>query len=190
MNGRVRRYQNLLEFRAKTPLERFHVLIPLFFNLVLLQGHDLVHDRDAPVRVMNYYVQYGSGLGGLPRGGVGTTLTGITHFTKRAESHAGYCHGGSMCSVLDDVIGWVAFLVTGSCQPWTGFTVQVNTSLKRPISVDSMLLVQAKITKVERRKVSVSATIFDPSGDDIVVHAEGEGLVILNRGVLPEEESS
>lgn len=152
-------------------------------------GRDLVHDRDAPVRVLSYFVQYGPGIEGIANstsGGIGTTLTGVAHFTKRAESHGGYCHGGSMCSLLDDVIGWAAFLVTGECRPWTGFTVQVNSSLKRPIPVDSVLVVQARITKVERRKVSVEASIVDPADDD-AVHAVGTGLVVINRGVLPEE---
>jgi acyl-coenzyme A thioesterase PaaI-like protein len=157
-------------------------------------GRDLVHDKHSPVRVLRYYVQYGAGhvdssiisssTPALDRGGIGTILTGIAHFTHRAESHKGFCHGGSMCSLLDDVIGWVSFVVTGTCQPWTGFTVQVNSSLKRPIPVDSVLLVQAKITNIERRKVSVEASIVDPKEDD-AVHATGTGLVIMNRGVLP-----
>jgi acyl-coenzyme A thioesterase PaaI-like protein len=151
------------------------------------QGRDLVHDQDAPVRILDYYANYGPGIASFSRGGVGTTLTGVCHFTKRAESHAGYCHGGSMCSLMDDVIGWAAFLVTGKCCPWTGFTVQINSSLQRPILVDSILLVQATITKVERRKVSVTAAIVDPSQEN-AIHATGEGLVILNRGVLPDHD--
>ncbi|KAL3899949.1 MAG: hypothetical protein SGARI_006349 [Bacillariaceae sp.] len=162
------------------------------------KGTDLVHDKHAPVRVMQYFVQYGNGIVAAAekdddttttklceKGGVGNTLRGIAHFTPRAESHKGFCHGGSMTSLLDDVIGWVAFLVTGECKPWTGFTVQVNSKLQRPIAVDSVLLVQAKITAVERRKVSVEASIVDPEDDD-AVHALGTGLVVMNRGVLPE----
>lgn len=191
------------------------------------QGRDLIHDVHSPVRILEYFVKYGtsqplttSGLSPRARGGAGTTLTGTVHFTKRAESHQGYCHGGSMTSVLDDVIGWVAFLVTGECRPWTGYTVQVNTSLKRPIPVDSVLIVQATIVQIVRRKVSVHATIFDPqsmnlegtgsmmmddandkndsAGDDDVfqrmiranpdaIHATAEGLVVMNRGVLPPD---
>ncbi|KAG7347288.1 thioesterase-like superfamily protein [Nitzschia inconspicua] len=122
------------------------------------------------------------------RGGVGTTLRGIVHFTTRAESHAGYCHGGSMTSVMDDVIGWTAFTVTGTCLPWTGFTVQVNCSLQKPIPVGSYLMVQGTITKVERRKVFVEASLVDPSQHqrNPVVHATGSGLVVMNRGLLPE----
>lgn len=174
------------------------------------KGRDLVHDRQSPVRVLEYYVKYGPGIShpdennskndsnpdaaysirykNFVRGGIGTTLTGIVHFTKRAESHQGYCHGGSMCSIMDDVIGWVGFLVTGECCPWSGFTVQVNSKLQRPVHVDSILLVQAKITNIERRKISIEAIIKDPADEnDNCVHATASGLVVVNRGVLSEE---
>jgi len=153
------------------------------------KGRDLIHDRHAPVRVLEYFVQFGNGIEGTPlsSGGVDTTLTGIAHFTHRAESHKGFCHGGSMTSLLDDVIGWVAFVTTGRVVPWSGFTVQVNTSLKKPVPVGSFLLIKATITQVERRKVSVRAELIDPSCDENNIHAVGEGLVVLNRGVLPEE---
>lgn len=177
------------------------------------QGRDLLHDVHAPVRITQYFVKYGHDqpLPGLERGGVGTILTGVVHFTRRAESHAGFCHGGSMTSVMDDVIGWNAFLATGVCRPWTGYTVQVNTSLKRPIPVNTILLVQAKIVKIVRRKVSIEAIIYDPGAqqheqghsesveqqqqqvgkfDSILpssIHATAEGLVVMNRGVFPEE---
>mmetsp|Transcript_32681 Transcript_32681/g.75237 ORF Transcript_32681/g.75237 Transcript_32681/m.75237 type:complete len:94 (+) Transcript_32681:246-527(+) len=93
-----------------------------------------------------------------------------------------------MCSLMDDIVGWCAFLVTGRCAPWTGFTVQVNTSLRRPIPVQTFLLAQAEIVKMERRKVSIEATLSDPTAD--VIHAKGNGLVIMNRGVLPDEEKA
>jgi acyl-coenzyme A thioesterase PaaI-like protein len=149
------------------------------------KGRDLVHGVDAAVRILDYHVNTNTNhpAGG---GGVGTTLTGVVHFTPRAESHAGYCHGGSMCSVMDDVIGWCGFMVTGTCQPWSGFTVQVNTSLQKPVPVGAFLVVVGTITSVERRKVSVDAKLMDTSGEEVVVHAMGQGLVIVNKGVLPE----
>jgi len=178
------------------------------------KGHDLIHHADSPVRILRYHVQYGQDhpLPGYHRGGIGTILTGIVHFTSRAESHPGFCHGGSMTSVLDDVIGWNAFLVTGSCRPWTGFTVQVHTNLCRPIPVDSILLIQARIVKIVRRKISIQAILYDPTlnGDDSSspfvtnqegtgtgspfshilpssIHATAEGLVVMNKGVMPAE---
>lgn len=75
--------------------------------------------------------------------------------------------------------------VTGACHPWSGFTVQVNTSLRRPISVGTFLLAKATIVNVERRKVSIKVVLMDPNDDKDIVHAEGEGLVVMNKGVLP-----
>ena len=93
-----------------------------------------------------------------------------------------------MCSIMDDAIGWIGFCVTGKCKPWTGFTVQINTSLMKPVRVGQVLLLRIQIDKVERRKVFASAELVDPDEkmDDGSewVHARGDGLVILNRGVL------
>jgi len=154
------------------------------------QGTDLIHDPHSPVRIVQYFVKYGTGqglddCGSYGKGGVGTTLTGVVHFTSHAESHAGYCHGGSMCSVLDDVIGWCACLSTGECRSWSGFTVQINTSLKKPIRIGSILLVQAIIVRIEGRKVFAEATIVDPASEEDGVHVTGNGLFVFNRGVLP-----
>jgi acyl-coenzyme A thioesterase PaaI-like protein len=53
------------------------------------------------------------------------------HFSSKAESLGGICHGGSITAVMDHVVAWVAFLATGICQAWSEFTVQINTSLKK-----------------------------------------------------------
>eukprot|EP01083_Nonionella_stella_P059633 156013_1 len=167
------------------------------------KGNDLVHSVSSPVRILEYRVHYPTGegnessAGASASAGVGTTLHGIVHFTKNAESHKGYCHGGSMCSIMDDIIGWTGFCVTGSCQPWSGFTVQINTSLTKPIQVGQVLKIECVIEKVERRKVYLKAKLVDPglgnndndSGLE-VCHARGEGLVIVNHGVLEDEKKS
>ncbi len=153
------------------------------------KGSDLVHSISSPVRILEYRVQYPSTS---PNMGVDTTLTAVVYFTEKAESHRGYCHGGSMCSVMDDIIGWTAFCVTGRCLAWTGYTVQVNTSLMKPIRVGQILKLCCTIEKVERRKVFLKAKLVAPdtstdedqNNDQDIVHATGEGLVILNRGVL------
>lgn len=46
-------------------------------------------------------------------------------------------------------------------------------------------MVRAVIVRMERRKVYIEAKIINPSDDDSV-HATCEGIVVLNRGVLPE----
>lgn len=126
-------------------------------------------------------------------GGVGTALTGLCHFTDRAESHRGRCHGGSMTTVMDDVIGWTAFHVTGRCVPWSGYTAQVNVSLMRPVMVGSYLMVCGTVSKWEGRKVWVHSKLISRGEDDDennggkskeVVHCAAEGLVILMKDVM------
>ena len=129
------------------------------------------------MRISHYAVQY-------KEGGVGTILTGLVHFTSNAESHAGHCHGGGMTSVMDDVIGWTAFHASGTCVPWSGFTAQVNVSLKRPVAVGSYLKVVGKIVKYEGRKVWIHSELIAgecSGGGDDIVHCTAEGLVILKR---------
>ena len=95
-----------------------------------------------------------------------------------AESHRGLCHGGTMCALMDDVVGWTGFCATGVCKPWSGFTVQINTALKKPVEVGSWLRLEGEIVKIEGRKVSVKARLLDVDGD---VHCEAEGLVVLKK---------
>ena len=137
-------------------------------------GSDLCHSHTSPVRISHYAIQYTD-----KNGGVGTKLTGLAHFTPNAESHSGFCHGGSMTMVMDDVIGWTAFHTTGQCIPWSGFTAQVNVSLKRPIPVGSYLKIFGEITKVERRKVWITSYLV--SGNDDQVYCTAEGLAILKK---------
>ncbi len=149
------------------------------------QGTDLCHSRHSPVRISHYAVMYGPS-GGVPSGGVGTVLTGLCHFTERAESHRGYCHGGSMTSVMDDVVGWTAFHVTGKCRPWSGYTAQVNVSLKRPVAVGSYMRVCGTIMKWEGRKVWIHSKLLsweDENESEEIVHCTAEGLVILMKDV-------
>ena len=148
------------------------------------KGADLCHSISSPVRISHYCVQYGGNniSNGEGSSGVGTTLTGLAHFTKNAESHSKYCHGGSMTSTMDDVIGWTAFHVTGECKPWSGFTAQVNVSLKRPIPVGSYLKIVGVVTKTERRKVWIESRLVGGGEHDAeLVYCTAEGLVILKK---------
>ena len=65
----------------------------------------------------------------------------------------------------------------GVCKPWSGFTVQITTSLKKPGEVGSWLRLEGEIVKIEGRKVSVRARLL--LGAD--VHCEAEGLVVLKK---------
>ena len=141
-------------------------------------GTDYAHGPDAAVHIAGYGLSTGEG------GGIGTRLVGAVHFGKGAESHKGLCHGGTMCTIMDDVIGWTGFCVSGVCKPWCGFTVQVDTNLQCPVTVGSWLRVEGVITAVERRKVRVRASLVapatSPEGKE-VVHCTAEGLFIVKK---------
>ena len=92
-----------------------------------------------------------------------------------------------MTAAMDDVIGWTAFNVLGTCEPWIGHTVQVNVALKRPILVGSYLKIVGEITKFEGRKIYVKAMLLGEKKneeDDEVLYCDAEGLVILKKDVL------
>ena len=140
------------------------------------QGTDLVHAADASVRVLGYWWDPAA-----------RTLTGAVHFTRRAESHRGLCHGGAMTSALDDVLGHAAFL--SGAGPWTGATARLSITLKAPVPVDATLRVVGTVHDVaERRgggsKVQIRARLEDASA---AVFAEMEGLSVLGVRLSKDE---
>ena len=172
-------------------------------------GSDLCHSRHSSVRVSHYTISYDNSHSNntlttdVGRGGVGTKLTGLCHFTESAESHKGYCHDGSMTAVMDDIIGWTAFCVTGRCIPWSGYTVQINVTLKHPVQVGSYLILRGTIVNWDgKRKVWVEATLFSngicsssdkmkkvenkcsDDDDEEIVYCTAEGLVLLNNNII------
>ncbi|RYH28899.1 PaaI family thioesterase [archaeon] len=150
------------------------------------KGFDFVHGKHAPARVLQYVLlpphsaQFASDP--YPR------LVGAVHFTPRAESHRGLCHGGSMCAIMDDAMGWMGFCVTGQALPWSGYTVQVNTSLRKGIKVGALLKLEAWVTRKEgTRKYWIHARLSDPTTNE--VHCEGDGLFLINRESVKETDT-
>jgi acyl-coenzyme A thioesterase PaaI-like protein len=132
------------------------------------KGHDLCHNHNEQqggnaVRVLQYYFDEAN-----------TQMTGVVWFGPDAESHRGLCHGGAMSSLMDDFCGHMAFVD----KPWSGATVQVNVSLKKPVKVGSVLRIHGRIRKKEGRKVHVEAVLDDGAANDPVVYAVLEGLSI------------
>lgn len=145
------------------------------------KGKDFIHSPSAAVRIVDYVLlpsvvidPNGVSSDNFPK------LVGPAHFTNRAESHRGLCHGGSFCALMDDVIGWMGFCVSGSVRPWSGYTVQVNTALRKSVPVDSVLKLEAWVKKREgARKYWIGARLVDPT-NETCVYCEGEGLFLLS----------
>ena len=177
-------------------------------------GTDYVHSRSrAPVRVLEYLIVKRPNLTREPakdvREGVFyPSLVGPAYFSGAAESHKGLCHGGSMCALMDDAVGWMGFCITGEPRGWTGYTVQVigrflpadklqpapnkidkltrttfhtqiDTSLKKSVTVGSTLKLEAWVERREgARKIWICAKLSDPSDD--TVHCTARGLFLLS----------
>lgn len=74
----------------------------------------------------------------------------------------------------------MGFCVKGDIKPWSGYTVQINTSLKNPVKVGSILKIIAWIDRIESpRKYWIKAKLIDPE-DNFKIYCEGEGLFLLS----------
>ena len=103
-------------------------------------------------------------------------IVGAVVFGPGGESHAGYCHGGTMTAVLDDVLGHCAFICGGgNTGNWGGATVKVNCSLKRPIKVGSILKVWGRVREKQGRKIFIDGAI---EAEDGSVHATLDGMAV------------
>lgn len=139
------------------------------------QGRDYVHSLTAACRIVEYCLL-------KPEETSGTsfpTLHGLCVFTPGAESHRGFCHGGALCALMDDCIGWLGFCSSGECLPWSGFTVQIDTSLKKSVPVGSVLAIEGSIESISGRKVWCTAKLVDPLSGSI--HCECRGLFLTNK---------
>ncbi len=163
------------------------------------QGYDFCHSSRAAVRVIDYIMLSPrvESSERFPQISVSTTddsirvnesdvvvggdsfprLVGVAYFSPQAESHRGLCHGGSFCALMDDVIGWLGFCTSGELRPWSGYTVQVNTALRKSVKVGSILKLEAWVDRKEGgRKYWIKSKLVDEESDEI--YCEGEGLFL------------
>lgn len=99
----------------------------------------------------------------------GGELLAFYHLGSQLAGHAGICHGGLSAVLLDECMGRVCF---ARFSAGVGVTVKLNISYRAPIPVNSIVLVAAKVEKVEGRKAWVKATIQDVEESTVFVEAE------------------
>ena len=141
-------------------------------------GTDLMHSQSrAACRVLEYLL-IPNELTNEPESG--PRLIGAAYFSEASEGHKGKCHGGSMCALCDDALGWIGFCAEGNVpKPWSGYTVQVDVSLKKPVIVGSLLRIEAWIERREGpRKIWACCKLVDPETEQ--VHCTAKGLFLLS----------
>jgi acyl-coenzyme A thioesterase PaaI-like protein len=145
-------------------------------------GTDFCHSVSASVRIIDYLLFDKKSAEILSKSDIELDfpfLIGATHFTEKSESHRGLCHGGSFCALMDDAIGWLGFCVSGEVKPWSGYTVQVNTALKKSVKVGSILKLESWVKRKEgTRKYWIESRLVNPETGE--VHCEAEGLFLLS----------
>ena len=96
-------------------------------------------------------------------------------FGKKTLGPPGHVHGGAMAATLDEAMGAAAWMNGHRC---VAATLSVNFLAMLPI--DSETTVEARIDRVEGRKIYLKATLTDKTGAAV---ADGTALFV----VLKEE---
>lgn len=112
-------------------------------------------NQDAPIKELKAILTLGSDVNGFPN----------------------ICHGGIVATLLDEVMGELinVNLKHRTIKRTSYMTGYLNTSYKGKVTTPGTYLVVARMSKVDGRKLFISATVEDGKGS---VLTKGEGLFI------------
>ena len=96
--------------------------------------------------------------------------------TELYEGYPGYLHGGIICAILDEAMGWAAYHLS---QGILAITARAEVRFKRPALIGEPLLITATLTHKTRRLLRAGATI---SRRDGTIVAEGTAVMIVDEG--------
>ena len=107
------------------------------------------------------------GKGGMTLLYLGTDICG----------HPGLVHGGALATLLDEILARCSFAALPNKM---GMTANLNINYRKPVPGGSYILIRAKTTKVEGRKVWVEGSVESLPEDDQppVVFTEATALYI------------
>ncbi|MDO8473355.1 MAG: PaaI family thioesterase [Dehalococcoidia bacterium] len=108
----------------------------------------------------------------------GTTARTTFTAQKVHQGWPGTMHGGLLCAILDEAIGWAAYY-----QGIKGVTGELVTRLKRPVLTGQTIVVEATSLKTSRKLVKTKAFISLPDG---TVAAEAVGTIY----VMPQSQEA
>lgn len=100
-----------------------------------------------------------------------STLYAKAWFGKKTMGPPGHVHGGAMAATLDEAMGAVAWMNQHRCVAAT-----ITISFLAMLPIESETTVEARIERVEGRKIHLRATLIDQAGKAV---AEGTGLFIV-----------
>lgn len=101
------------------------------------------------------------------------TLYAKAWFGKHTMGPPGHVHGGAMAATLDEAMGAAAWM-----NDFQSVAATIKISFLAMLPLETETTVEARIDRVEGRKIHLRATLTDPSGK---VVAEGTGLFVVLR---------
>lgn len=95
------------------------------------------------------------------------------------QGWAGMAHGGFLCTVMDEVMGWAVLREAGG-----GVTVRLDARFLKPVTTGSAIVVRGRITRRRGRVVRAEAQV---ELEDGTMAADARGLFILMDEPTREE---
>ena len=100
----------------------------------------------------------------------GQTIYGTTTLTTAFQGPPGHAHGGASASLLDDAMGVCAWYAGNMCM-----TGKMTVNYRRPVPLGVELLLTARVTGKEGRKIFVEAQLALP---DETIAVDSQGLFV------------
>ena len=94
-------------------------------------------------------------------------------FGTKTMGPPGHVHGGAMAATLDEAMGAVCWM---NGHQVVAATITISFLAMLPIQTET--IVEARIERIEGRKIHLRSTLKNPSG---LVVAEGSGLFVILR---------
>lgn len=99
----------------------------------------------------------------------------VAFFTPTIE-HSGWqniVHGGLICTVMDELTGWVTHALGQPC-----VTAKLETHFDAPVHVGERVRAQAKAIHVTRRLITVEAQVIGAEDGRLRAHATATMVVV------------
>jgi acyl-coenzyme A thioesterase PaaI-like protein len=135
-------------------------------NQDLIFGHSFLSGQDGVLSVRYF------------RTDAQTILAKIV-FGPRTAGAPGIAHGGSMAALFDELMG-ITVWSTGSL----AFSVDLHVHFRKKLGVPNRYLGEARVERVDGRKVWTSARLRAVSGDAVFAEAEGLYMELVDRTAL------
>lgn len=98
-------------------------------------------------------------------------VAGEVRLDRRHEGAPGFVHGGAVALLIDEAFG-----ITILVRELSAVTARLEVDYRRPVRIDQRVLIDARLERVDRRKLSLVGHV---RAEDGTVLAQGAGLFIV-----------